>query len=110
MKLENDLEISDKLTSDYLERLRNRVFSLLYKFESIVTDEDRDLFKSEQRILIQTIKGHTQFIQYEDMRVIDVMSHLEALIFVETHDDYKKHIFKICNLLNQLKEVVESGL
>ena len=110
MKTSNNLEISDKLTSDYLERLRNRVFSLLYKYESVITSEEKEVFESEQRILIQTIHGHTAFVQYEDMRVIDILSHLEALNYTETHEDYKKHIFKICNLLNQLKEVINNGL
>ena len=110
MKTNSNLEISDKLTSDYLERLRNRVFSLLYKYESVITLEEKELFESEQRILIQTIHGHTAFVQYEDMRVIDILSHLEALNYTETHEDYKKHIFKICNLLNQLREVVKNGL
>ena len=110
MKTNNDLEISDKLTSDYLERLRNRVFSLLYKYESVETLEDRIAFNLEQKVLLQTIYGHTSFVQYEDIRVIDILSHLEALNYTDTHEYYKKHIFKICNLLNQLKEVVNNGL
>ena len=69
MKTNNDLEISDKLTSDYLERLRNRVFSLLYKYESVETLEDRIAFNLEQRVLTQTI-----YMRLSSLRQLKVCS------------------------------------
>lgn len=110
MKTIYNTDIKDNLTSEYLSILTNKVFALLPMFEeSLISNSKKYQFKTYQQNLIQTINGNVNFIQYDSCLIIDILSHLQALYLIENHDDYKRHIFKICNLLNTLKEEVNDN-
>lgn len=100
--------IQKNLTCEYLDFLINKVFSLLHMFEeSSNSTEKQKSFNIYQKILIQKINGNMTLIQYDSLLVIDILSHLQSLIVINDHDNYKRHIFKICNLLSKLKKEVE---
>ncbi len=104
--------ISDKLTCDYLDFLINKVFALLPMFEeSSNSESQRKSFHIYQKNLIQTINGNVQLINYDSYIVVDILSHLQSLFDISEHDEYKRHILKVCNLLTLLKqEVTDNGL
>lgn len=104
--------IPDKLTCDYLDFLINKVFALLPMFEeSIVSEEKKKSHTIYQKNLIQTINGNIKLIKYDSYIIVDILSHLQSLFEVFDHDDYKRHVLKVCNLLSQLKkEVVDNGI
>jgi len=104
--------ISDKLTCEYLDFLINKVFALLPMFEeSVISESKRKSFHIYQKNLIQTINGNTKLINYDSYIVIDILSHLQSLFDISEHDEYKRHILKVCNLLTLLKEeVADNGL
>lgn len=107
-----DTNIPNKLTCDYLDFLINKVFALLPMFEeSVISEEKKQSFTIYQKNLIQTINENTELINYNSCIVIDVLSHLQSLFDVLEHDDYKRHILKVCKLLSLLKkEVADSGI
>lgn len=99
--------ISGKLTCRYLDSLIDKVFVLLPMFEeSILDSEKKQSFIIYQRNLIQAINGNIQLINYDSPLVLDILSHLQSLFEVQEHSDYKRHIFKICKLLSELKKEV----
>lgn len=104
--------ISDKLTCEYLDFLINKVFALLPMFEeSAISESKRKFFHIYQKNLVQTINGNTKLINYDSYIVIDILSHLQSLFDISEHDEYKRHILKVCNLLTLLKEeVADNGL
>lgn len=104
--------IPDKLTCDYLDFLINKVFALLPIFEeSAISEEKKNLHIIYQRNLIQTINGNTTLIKYDSYIVVDILSHLQSLLDISEHDDYKRHVLKVCNLLSKLKkEVTDHGI
>lgn len=102
--------ISDKLTADYINILINKVFALLPMFEeSTESDEKNNLFKIYQRNLLQTINGNINFIKYDNVLILEILSHLEALVNTAEHDDYKRHVLKICKLLTLVRKEVENN-
>jgi len=103
-----DSVISDKNTLGYLNHLINKIFALLPMYEDSETSiKIKQSFKIYQDTLIQTINGYFNLIEYNDNSIVDVLSHLESLKYVDNHADYKRHILKVCNLLSLLKEGVE---
>lgn len=104
--------ISNKLTCDYLDFLINKVFALLPMFEeSAISEEKKNSHTIYQKNLIQTINGNTELIKYDSYIVVDILSHLQSLFDISEHDDYKRHILKVCNLLSELKkEVADNGI
>lgn len=112
MKTIYQTNIPDKLTYDYLDFLINKVFALLPMFEeSEISEEKKKSHSIYQKNLIQTINGNTELIKYDSYIVIDILSHLQSLLDITDHDDYKRHVLKICNLLSKLKkEVVDNGI
>jgi hypothetical protein len=112
MRTKYNTNVSNKLTSEYLDCLINRIYALLPKYEELnFTNIDKKSFITYQSSLIQTINGNTDLLQYNNCIVLDVLSHLECLKSLDNHDDYKRHILKICNLLTKLKmEVMNNGI
>lgn len=112
MKTIYQTTISDKLTCDYLDFLINKVFALLPMFEeSEISEEKKNSHTIYQKNLIQTINGNTALIKYDSHIVINILSHLQALFEVYDHDNYKRHVLKVCNLLSELKkEVADNGI
>lgn len=99
--------IPNKLTCNYLDFLINKVFALLPMFEeSSISEAKKNSHTIYQRNLIQTINGNTELIKYDSYIVVDILSHLQSLFDISDHADYKRHVFKVCNLLSQLKKVV----
>ena len=107
-----ETNIPDKLTCDYLDFLINKVFALLPMFEeSDSSEEKKKSYNIYQRNLIQTINGNTELIKYDSYIVVDILSHLQSLLYITDHDDYKRHVLKVCNLLSKLKmEVIDNGI
>lgn len=107
-----ETNISNNLTCAYIDSLINRVFALLPMFEeSQVSDDKAKSFNIYQRNLIQTINANVTLIKYNSVLIVDILSHLQALFSISEHDDYKRHIFKICKLLTLLKnEVNKHGI
>ena len=105
-------DISDKITYDYLDFLINKVFALLPMFEeSYGSEEKKQSHTIYQKNLIQTINGNAELIKYDSYIVVDILSHLQSLLDITNHDDYKRHVLKICNLLSKLKkEVADNGI
>ena len=100
--------IPDKLICEYLDFLINKVFALLPMFEdSSVSDDKRNNFLIYQNNLIQTINGNANLINYDNVLILDILSHLQSLFDVLNHDDYKRHVLKVCNLLSLLRKEVE---
>jgi len=100
--------ISNELTNQYLDYLIDRVFSLLPMFEESIEFRVKYLeFKAYEKVLIQTINGNVELVSYKNKYILDLLSHLQSLIYINTHDEYKKHIFKICRLLTKIKEGVD---
>jgi hypothetical protein len=100
--------ISNELTVEYLDYLTDKVFLLLYMFEEVMSGKrDNENFLTFQQMLIQTINGNAALIKYNNVEIINVLSHLESLLTITNHRDYKRHIFKICKLLTELKKGVE---
>lgn len=112
MDTKYNTKLPNKLTAEYLDFLINKVFSLLPMFEDSLNSEgQRESFIIFQKTLIQTINGNSELIYYNHCVVVDILSHLEALFNITKHDEYKRHIFKICHLLSILKEeVIRNGL
>lgn len=115
MKTTYGKEISNSITAEYLVFLVDKVFALLPMFEEAMKSESAfNSFEIYQYSLIETINGNTKLLEYEDIRIIDVLSRLQALLALkpseENHSRYKRHILKICKLLNQIKDGVENGL
>ena len=104
--------ISNKLTSEYLDFLINKVFALLPMFEEYTSSNNEgNTFIVYQKNLIQTINGNTSLIEYDSRFVVDILSHLQSLYEITEHDDYKRHVLKVCKLLSLLKkEVDENGI
>lgn len=104
--------IPDKLTCDYLDFLINKVFVLLPMFEeSMISEEKNKSHAIYQKNLIQMINGNTELIKYDNHTVIDILSNLQSLFKASDHNDYKRHILKVCNLLSELKkEVADNGI
>ena len=105
-------DISDKITYDYLDFLINKVFALLPMFEeSYGSEEKKQSHTIYQKNLIQTINGNAELIKYDSYIVVDILSHLQSLLDITNHDDYKRHVLKVCNLLSKLKtEVIDNGV
>jgi hypothetical protein len=100
--------IPNEITSEYISCLIDRVYSLLPKYEESRNDNEKNItFEVYQISLIQTINGNIKLIQYNNKIVLDILSHLECLKDIDSHAEYKRHILKICNLLNKLKKEVE---
>jgi hypothetical protein len=112
MKTKYNTNIPNKLTSDYLDGLINKVYALLPQYEeSIQVNKSNNVFNTYQKSLIQTINGNMNLINYDNSIILDILSHLECLNTASCHDDYKRHVLKICNLLTKLKlEVLKDGL
>ena len=103
--------IPNSITSEYLDYLTNKVFALLPMFEeSKQSKEKMASFLVYQNMIIQTVNGNTDLIQYNSPIVIDILSHLQALTKITSHADYKRHILKICNQIGELKKVVNSNV
>ena len=104
--------ISNKLTCAYLDFLINKIFALLPMFEeAAISEEKKESHTIYQKNLIQTINGNIKLIKYENYIVVDILSHLQSLFDISDHDDYKRHVLKVCNLLSQLKkEVADNGI
>lgn len=104
--------ISNKLICDYLDFLVNKVFALLPMFEESKSTLDKKTeFITYQKSLIQTINGNMQLLKYNSILVLDILSHLQSLLEIYNHSDYRRHIFKVCNLLTSLKkEVAKNGI
>jgi hypothetical protein len=101
--------IPNRITSEYISCLIDRVYALLPKFEESRVDIEKDnSFQSYQLSLIQTINGNVKLFKYNNNIVLDILSHLECIKSIKTHTEYKRHVLKICNLLSQLKEEVEN--
>lgn len=99
--------LPNKLTCKYLDFLIDKVFSLLPMYEeSILDSKKKQSFIIYQRNLIQTMNGNMQLINYDSPLVVDILSHLQSLFEVQEHSDYRRHIFKICKLLSELKKEV----
>lgn len=99
--------IPGKLTCKYLDFLIDKVFALLPMFEeSILDSEKKQSFIIYQQNLIQTMNGNMQLINYDSPLVVDILSHLQSLFEIHEHSDYRRHIFKICKLLSELKKEV----
>ena len=110
MKTVYNIEISNKLTSSYLDYLTNKIFALLPMFEESTMSEDNNIsFNTYQKTLIQTINGNANLINYNSCLVVDILSHLQSLLLIQEHDDYKRHIFRICRLMSSLKKEVEKN-
>lgn len=108
MKTIYKTEIPNELTCKYLDLLVNKVFALLPMFEEANTSNyQKRSFIIYQKNLIQTINGNTELIVYDSTLVLDILSHLQSLFSITDHDDYKRHIFKICKLLTLLRSEVE---
>lgn len=88
--------IPGKLTCKYLDFLIDKVFALLPMFEDSILDSEK----------MQTMNGNIQLINYDSPLVLDILSHLQSLFEVQEHSDYRRHIFKICKLLSELKKEV----
>jgi hypothetical protein len=105
-----NLDIPNKLTSEYLDYIIDRVYALLYMFEnSLEDDEKHTLFIVSQDTLIQTINGNAELLQYNNVIIVDILSKLESLRLIKIHDDYRRKIFRICKQLSILKKEVEEG-
>jgi len=99
--------IENSLSAEYISHLINKVFALLPMYEeSHASLEKKESFSSYQKTLIQKINGNFHMMTYNNILVIDILSHLECLYSITNHDDYRRHILKICKMLNMLKEVV----
>ncbi len=97
--------LPNKLTCNYLDFLINKVFALLPMFEeSSISEEKKKSHTIYQKNLIQTINGNAELIKYDSYIVVDILSHLQSLFNISEHDDYKRHILKVCNLLSELKK------
>ena len=107
-----ETNIPDTIICEYINFLINKVFALLPMFEeSQVSNDKIKSFNIYQKNLIQTINGNISLIKYDSILVVDILSHLQSLISISDHDDYKRHIFKICKLLTLLRnEVRKSGI
>lgn len=105
MKTKYNTDIPDKLTVEYIDYLIGKVFSLLYMFEE---NSNNDNFIITQQSLIQIINGNTSLIKYNDVKVVDILSRLETLENIKTHNEYRRCILKVCKLLTELKKGVES--
>lgn len=100
--------ISNELTCEYLDFLINKVFALLPMFEEAsVLNDKRNNFLVYQNNLIQTINGNISLINYDNIITLDILSHLQSLLDVSNHDDYKRHVLKVCNLLSVLRRDVK---
>ena len=104
--------LPNKLICDYLDFLINKVFALLPMFEeSSISEEKKKSYTIYQKNLIQTINGNAELIKYNSYIVVDILSHLQSLFDISEHDNYKRHILKVCNLLSELKkEVAGNGI
>lgn len=103
MKTKYNEYISNVLTIEYLEYLINKVYGLLCYFEESVDDYQKySEFLLFQDSLIRKINGHTNLIKYNSILVIDLLSNLESLKITNNHQDYRRHIFKITNILSKL--------
>lgn len=110
MKTVYQTEISDVLTSKYLDFVINRVFALLPMFEeSTISQKHYNLFTTYQRSLVQTVNGNVALMKYDSIIILDILSHLQSLFEINDHEDYRRHVLKICKLLSILKEEVESN-
>lgn len=111
MNTKYNITISDKLISNYLDHLINKVFLLLPMFEESghfeSTTDSLNLYIKE---LIQTICGHANLVKYDNYIVVDVLSHLESLLTITDHRNYRRHVLKTCNLLTKLKSEVDSNV
>lgn len=101
--------ISNKLTCDYLDFLINKVFALLPMFEESKSLEKKTDFITYQKSLIQTINGNIQLLKYNSILIPNILSHLQSLLVIDEHRDYRRHIFKVCSLLTSLKKEVENN-
>ena len=102
--------IPDNTICEYIDFLINKVYSLLPMFEeSNISEEKYTSFVIFQNNLIQTINGNISLIKYNSHLVLDILSHLQSLLVVSDHDDYKRHVFKVCKLLSLLKKEVDNN-
>jgi hypothetical protein len=107
MKTKYNEYISDKLTIEYLKWLIDKIYSLLCSFEESISDYKKySDFLLYQDTLIRKINGHTNLVRYNNILVYDLLSNLESLKLTNMHDEYRRHIFKITNIIDKLiKEV-----
>lgn len=107
MKTIYKTEISNELTCKYLDLLIDKVFALLPMFEEAKVSSYKERnFSIYQKTLIQTINGNAELIVYNNTLVLDILSHLQSLFSITDHDDYRRHVFKICKLLTLLRSEV----
>lgn len=107
MKTKYNENISNKLTVEYLKWLIGKVIGLLYTYEdSLNSREKYNEFLIGQNTLIRKINGHVNLLNYNNIKVIDLLSHLESLSSIENYNDYRRHILKIKKILEQLIEEV----
>jgi|GEM_PF-4991679 len=102
--------IENKYIINYIEHLINKVFALLPMYEEVVaSDNKKDSFYTYQKTLIQRINGHADMIMdYNSILVVDILSHLQSLLLVSNHSDYRRHVMRICKLLTMLRDEVKT--
>ena len=111
MNTKYNITLPDKLISNYLDHLINKVFLLLPMFEESEHSESAiDSLNLYIKALIQTICGHANLVKYDNYIVVDILSHLESLLTVTDHDNYRRHVLKTCNLLTKLKSEVNCNV
>lgn len=111
MNTKYNIIISNKLVSDYLSYLINKVFLLLPMFEKLdYSEPTMENLNIYLKTLIQTICGHANLIKYDSYLIVDILSHLESLLTITEHDDYRRCVLKICHLLTELKSEVEHNV
>jgi hypothetical protein len=107
-----NIELSNQSVIEYLDYLINKVFALLPKFEeSNSSEQKKEAFEIYQKNLIQMINGNMDLINYDCCITVEILSYLQSLLNISTHEDYRRHVLKICNLISSLKkEVIKDGL
>lgn len=87
----------------YIDRLINQCFSILPLFEE--NGMDNNLQKKIDNIF-HRCKGFFHMNQYESETILNILSILYSLKSMEVHGDIRHNVLKVCNLLSEMKVVV----
>lgn len=99
-----DTTIPDLTVNEYLDRMVSQTFALLPLFEEKLKDASiKETFTEKQESLISKLHGLMSFMTFEQITVLDILTHAENLKTCEDHGQYRKHILRMCNLLSSLK-------
>lgn len=92
--------LSPNETNSYINHLINQVYSILPLYEE---GEEKDILALKIHSISLKIDGFFEQKSFNNILCVDILSLIAKLERLESHDEVRTCVLKICNLLSDLK-------